>query len=195
MLVRQIFHTTKEKVQRTICLRRLCRENTVQIGNPVKINWKNIHASGQNQLVFGDFSICLGTISCQKQESGFAIGERSFVGVRSTIVSTSHVSIGNDVLIAHDCYITDTDGHSLSPAVRAKDIPNRWNNFKDWTVVDSKPITICENVWIGPRVVVLKGVQIGKGSVICAGSVVTKSIPEMTIAAGVPAKPIRSVDT
>ncbi len=55
----------------------------------------------------------------------------------------------------------------------------------------TKPVKIGNHVWIGTRVTILKGVNIGDGAVIAAGSVVTKDIPAGSLAAGVPAKIIR----
>lgn len=66
------------------------------------------------------------------------------------------------------------------------------NDFPGETQVDSKPVIIKDNVWIGCRVIVLKGVTIGSGAIIAAGAVVTKDVPENSIAAGVPARIISS---
>ena len=57
---------------------------------------------------------------------------------------------------------------------------------------EERPVTIGNDVWIGDRVIILAGVEIGDGCIIGAGSVVTKSIPAYSIAAGVPCKVIRS---
>jgi acetyltransferase-like isoleucine patch superfamily enzyme len=175
-------------------LSRLRENSSVTVGYPVRVSWSKISAEGENLIELANHVICRGAISCQKKGAAFSIGERSFVGSGTILVSTDRVIVGNDVLIAHDCYITDTDGHSLSSEIRKKDIPNRWKDFKDWSVVASAPVIIEDSVWIGPKVVILKGVTIGKGAIVCAGSVVTKSIPEMCMAAGVPAKIIRRTD-
>ena len=52
-------------------------------------------------------------------------------------------------------------------------------------------VTICDDVWIGARVIILPGVTIGKGSIIAAGAVVTKNVPEYAVVGGVPAKVIK----
>jgi maltose O-acetyltransferase len=74
----------------------------------------------------------------------------------------------------------DNDFHSLEPEKRQVKPP-------------SAPIILEENVWLGARVIVLRGVTIGKGSVIGAGSVVTKDIPPGVLAAGSPARVIRKL--
>jgi acetyltransferase-like isoleucine patch superfamily enzyme len=84
------------------------------------------------------------------------------------------IRIGEGVIIAHNVFIRDSDSHQL--------VGNR---------EPTQPIIIGDHVWIGLNSVVLKGVTIGSGSVIAAGSVVTRSIPEKCLAAGNPAKVIR----
>ena len=86
-----------------------------------------------------------------------------------------HVKIGNGVMISHDVTIMDTDAHVM--------------DYKGYKM--TKPIIIGDNVWIGLKATILKGVTIGKGSVIAAGALVTKNIPPGCLAAGVPAKVIK----
>lgn len=84
----------------------------------------------------------------------------------------NHIKIGNDVAIAHDVTIMDSDSHAI--------------NYEGYEI--SKPIIIGDNVWIGSRALILKGVQIGDGAIIAAGSVVTKNVEPKTIVAGVQQK-------
>lgn len=92
------------------------------------------------------------------------------------------IKIGKSCLIAANCQIIDGNGHDLS----FPDIENRIN-----TDGISKPVVIEDNVWIGANSIILPGVTIGKGSVIAAGSVVTKDIPPMVVAGGNPVKIIK----
>lgn len=114
-------------------------------------------------------------------ESGrIEIGPRTFVGSHSWLVSSQSIEIGADVLIAPFCYVQDTD-----------------HGFDDLTVPiasqksHSSPIVIEDGVWLGAHCVVTKGVRIGRGAVIGAGSVVTRDIPPNSVAVGSPARPIR----
>ncbi|MDY0143776.1 MAG: acyltransferase [Bacteroidales bacterium] len=88
------------------------------------------------------------------------------------------ISIGKNCLIAANTQIFDGGGHDLS----FDNIYNRIN-----TIGSSKEIIIEDAVWIGANSIILPGVRIGKGSVIAAGSVVTKDVKEMTIVGGNPA--------
>lgn len=100
------------------------------------------------------------------------IGNGTYLNRNTVIVSQKQVEIGNDCKIAWDVVIMDTDLHPL---------PGE-------TQIDPKPVVIKDNVWIGCRAIVLKGVTIGSGAIIAAGAVVTKDIPDYSIAAGVPAR-------
>lgn len=104
------------------------------------------------------------------------IGSFSSIGDRTQIHCADSVSIGNYVLISWDVNILEFDYHASGggPALSA-------------------PIVIEDEVWIGVRCIILKGVTIGKGSIIGAGAVVTKDIPAYTFAAGNPARPIKSI--
>lgn len=101
----------------------------------------------------------------------------------STITASTKIMIGDNVRIGSGCLITDSDSHQLQWEDR---LINRGK-------IGEAPITIEDNVFVGARSIILKGVTIGFGSVIGAGSVVTKNIPANCIAAGNPAKVIRKL--
>lgn len=90
------------------------------------------------------------------------------------------LSIGNDVLIASKVYISDHDHDFTSLG----DVP------KNWPLI-SAPVIVGDRVWIGENVSILKGVTLGDDCVVGANSVVTKSFPNRSVIAGVPAKTIR----
>jgi len=93
------------------------------------------------------------------------------------------ISIGSKVLIARRVAFVGRDDHRIDVVGRAIWDSGRSDSFK--TVVE-------DDVWIGHGAIVVSGVRIGRGSVIAAGSVVTRDIPRYSIAAGVPAKVVRS---
>jgi len=102
------------------------------------------------------------------------------------IGAVENVTIGNNVLIASKVFITDHNHGSYSGKIQ--DSPE---SIPVDRKIYSSSVTIEDNVWIGEFVAVLQGVTIGKGSIIGATSVVTKSIPEYSIAVGSPAKVIK----
>lgn len=95
----------------------------------------------------------------------------------ATIWCFKHIDIDNNVRIGANTLITDGDAHLDDPRAGKP-----------------KPVHICENVWLGMNVIVLKGVTIGRNSLVGAGSVVTKNIPENVVAAGNPCKVIKQLD-
>jgi len=103
------------------------------------------------------------------------------------ITGVFSVIIGNDVLIASKVYISDSQ-HGNYGGSSFHDSPFSTPNSRS---LSYKPVIIEDNVWIGESVCILAGVTIGRGAVIGANSVVTKDIPEGTIAAGNPAKIIK----
>ncbi|AZI23391.1 acetyltransferase [Chryseobacterium taklimakanense] len=103
------------------------------------------------------------------------------------ITAMQSVKIGNNVLMASKIYISDCSHGSYSGDINDStpdSVPSERPLF-------SKPVVIEDNVWLGEFVSVLPGVTIGKGTIVGANSVVSKSLPPNVIAVGSPAKPIK----
>jgi acetyltransferase-like isoleucine patch superfamily enzyme len=94
-----------------------------------------------------------------------------------TISAATSITIGNHVLLGSGCLVTDSDAHPIDPEERRQGGGGV-----------SKPIVIEDDVFVGARAMILKGVTIGKGSVVGAGAVVAKSVPPYSIVVGNPAK-------
>ena len=120
-------------------------------------------------------------IEARTTESKIEFGNNIFINNNFVIIAEDCVQIGNDILIGTNVEITDSDFHNLNPAER----------FGGKHEVSK--VVIEDNVWIGSNVKILKGVTIGKNSVIANGSVVTKSIPQNVVAGGIPAKIIKHI--
>jgi acetyltransferase-like isoleucine patch superfamily enzyme len=103
------------------------------------------------------------------------------------IVCNIDVTIGDRCLIASDVVILDDDGHPMDWRMRH----DHWPELPEDRL--GAPIIIEDNVWIGTRAILLKGVTIGSGAVIGAGAVVTHDVPSFVVAGGVPAKVIREL--
>ncbi|MDQ1284076.1 MAG: hypothetical protein QG620_424 [Patescibacteria group bacterium] len=109
------------------------------------------------------------------------IGRGVFIGENSVIRGQGGVTIGNDCLISPKVSILAVNHSFASADLLIKDQP-----------LDAKGIIIGDDVWVGGGATILDGVKIGRGSVIGAGSVVTKDIPEFSVAVGNPAKVVKS---
>ena len=115
------------------------------------------------------------------------------VGISSACIWVKeNIVIGNNVMIGGDSVIMDTDAHNLDYLVRRNKYQNvKGSSVNDYSSSNSKPINIGDDVLIGTRSIILKGVSIGARSIIGAGSVVVKSIPSDCIAGGNPCRVIR----
>lgn len=108
------------------------------------------------------------------------------VGIsQSAIVCQKEITIGNNVKIGGGVKIYDTDFHSLDALLRT--------SKEDFLHRKKVPVIIRDNAFIGAFSIILKGITIGKNSIIGAGSVVTHSVPDNQIWAGNPAKFIRNI--
>lgn len=111
------------------------------------------------------------------------IGKNTAIGASSFINSRCGMHIGNNVLIGHETILMDYDGHP----VFHKDKPVLDDTYGG----DAKPIRIEDDVWIAFRAIILKGVTIGRGSIVAANSCVTSDVPPNTLVAGNPARIVK----
>ena len=118
-----------------------------------------------------------------------------YIGDDTLISCTESIEIGSMTMIAHGVQIFDNDSHPLNSQEREFDyliITNQKSG--DRPKINTSPIKIGNNVWIGFNSIITKGVSIGDRSIVAAGSVVTKDVPANTLVAGNPAKIIREVE-
>ncbi len=108
---------------------------------------------------------------------------KNFAMTGGALVAANRITIGNDVNLGANSTMIDTDFHPLDPIERRL-------NPQD---AEAAPININDDVFIGMNCLILKGVTIGQNSIIGAGSVVSRDIPPGVIAAGNPAKIIKSI--
>ncbi|GIW99744.1 MAG: hypothetical protein KatS3mg111_3077 [Pirellulaceae bacterium] len=111
------------------------------------------------------------------------IGCNSFIGRGSVIVCRAAITIGEHALIAEYVTIRDQDHRCAAGRPRSE------GGF------ETSPIIIGNNVWIGAKATITRGVVIGSGSIIGAGAVVTRDLPDNVVAVGVPARVVRQIET
>lgn len=123
------------------------------------------------------------------------IGNNVFMNYNSFIGSMEAVTIGNDVIIATNVRIFDNNNHPTSPTQREMMSHNDfYGELWTWKYAEHKPVVIGDNVWIGEFSAILKGVTIGKGSIVASHSVVTKDVPPYVIVAGNPARVVKRLE-
>jgi acetyltransferase-like isoleucine patch superfamily enzyme len=111
------------------------------------------------------------------------IGGGSFLNIGVMVAAAALVEIGEHCMLANGCFVTDANHRFDDPA-----LPVPWQGFST-----KGPTRIGDNVWCGANVVVTSGVTIGERCVIGANSVVTTDLPAYSIAAGAPARVLRSI--
>jgi acetyltransferase-like isoleucine patch superfamily enzyme len=134
-----------------------------------------------------------GKLVTERSVSKLVIGDRVFIGGGSIVDCSNSIIFEDCILVSYQCIFADSDNHSPRLSIRIRDLQDWQIGHHDWDTHLSSPIVVRHGAWIGARSIVLKGVEIGKGSIIGAGSVVTKSVPAWTVAAGNPARVIRSI--
>lgn len=123
------------------------------------------------------------------------IGDYCYVGEGARIWSADNIRIGNRVLISHLVSIYDSTTHPLRADLRHahyREILRSGHPKK--IALGERPVELCDDVWIGSHAVILRGVTLGRGCVVAAGSVVTRSCAEFSLVAGNPAKEIRKLE-
>ena len=113
------------------------------------------------------------------------IGDGSYIGYQTTIVTGRGIHIGRHVLIANRVVIAGDDSHPLDAVAR--------RNGEPPALQDVKSIWIDDDAWIADGATILKGVQIGRGAVVAAKAVVTGDVPPATVVAGNPARVVKDV--
>jgi acetyltransferase-like isoleucine patch superfamily enzyme len=144
-------------------------------------------------ITIGRESQILGQLLVMAHGGRIEIGHSCFIGENSRIWSAAAVRIGDRVLISHGVNIHDTNSHSLSAASRHEHVKRIFSEGHPRSFTDPPPhapITIEDDAWIGFNSIVLKGVTIGKGAVIGAGSVVTRDVDPFAVVVGNPARVI-----
>jgi acetyltransferase-like isoleucine patch superfamily enzyme len=172
---------------------------------------ENVHI-GENTLITADYAfkrflskqpqaLVIGS-NCTMDGVHFAIGREGRVSIgeycyftNAVLLCELELRIGNYVIIGWNATIADTDFHPISPAERIADAVacSPLANGRQRPEILKRPVIIEDDVWIGPNATILKGVRIGQGSFIEAGSLVTRDVPPRSRVLGNPAQIIGQV--
>jgi acetyltransferase-like isoleucine patch superfamily enzyme len=150
----------------------------VFLGKHVQI----IHRGSKGRLVTGRG--CRIADNCFLDVGGrglISIGARTVIGPSTRIMASTSVQIGACCMISWNCSIFDSIGHRM------------WLEGQEESEIEA-PITIGDEVWIGPYSIIMKGVTIGNNSIVGAGSVIRRDVPPDTLVYGNPARPVGKVD-
>lgn len=128
-----------------------------------------------------DAQVKIGVWGREPDDGRIQIGHYVLISPGARISAADEIVIGNNVMMANGVYITDSDWHGIYDRVNRPD-------------TDS-PVHIGDNVWLGDRSTVLKGVTIGDNSIVAAGAVVSKNVPANVVVAGNPAKVVKHLDS
>jgi acetyltransferase-like isoleucine patch superfamily enzyme len=166
--------------------------DSVRLGHDSRISYKDVHMKKGCRIDVGDNSLIECGIFFDREQASVKIGDRSIIGAASLVCADS-IIIGDDVLISWGCTIIDHNAHSIVWSERKDDAIKWAKGEKDWSKVLIDKVVIENKVWVGFNSIILKGLTVGEGAIIGAGSVVTKDVAPYTIVAGNPARFIREI--
>lgn len=172
--------------------RRSSKFSGLTVGPNSRLWAHRMRLAPDGEIVIGAQCMILGKLVLEKPGASIAIGDATFIG-GSLVASAYRVEIGARVLISSGCVITDHDSHSLRAEERADDGRSWLQGIKDWSRVMHADVEIHDDAWIGVNSIIVKGVTVGEGAVVAAGSVVTRDVPPRTLVAGNPARPVRAL--
>jgi maltose O-acetyltransferase len=162
---------------------RQCLRQATHMGRMVRV-WGRPSIKNEGTLVIGErtrLDSRIATLELVVKKGGvLEIRDGSYINYGGSIAAMKRVQIGANCLIGTFAMISDNQFHRLEPERR-------------YELPESSPVILEDNVWLGGRVIVLPGVTIGEGSVIGAGSVVTRDIPPRCVAVGAPAKVVKKL--
>ena len=167
------------------------RGRTARIGRHARIFNIGVADSqiqiGENTWIYGDLLVFA-------HGGEIRIGDWCYVGEGTRIWSASLIHIGNRVLISHNVNIFDSRTHPIEPIKRHEHFRAiaTTGHPKDIDLA-AKPVYIEDDAWIGASSCILRGLRIGSGAIVAAGSVVTRDVPPMVVVAGNPAVIVRSI--
>jgi acetyltransferase-like isoleucine patch superfamily enzyme len=151
-------------------------------------SFRRFHSEQQVGLIVGRDCTLDGCQFSVGKSGRIAIGDQCYL-TNVILMCESEIRVGNRVMIGWNTALADSDFHPIDPALRIKDAMHLSPAQAPATrpPIETKPIVIEDEVWIGPMVTILKGVTIGAGAFIEPGSMITRDVPAATRVGGNPA--------
>jgi acetyltransferase-like isoleucine patch superfamily enzyme len=171
-----------------------------------RMNKRKVRACGRNSVIqgyvdvrgsrgtitVGDECTLQGLLVVENDAAEIRVGNNVFIGSATVLDCATRIELEDDVLLSYQCLLIDSNNHSNDASLRRNDQPDvKYGRPYNWKAIPSAPIRICRGAWIGARAIILKGVTVGEGAIVGAGSVVTKNVEPYTIVAGNPARVVR----
>lgn len=156
--------------------------------------WIDNIAGDPDCISIGQSCVIQGQLLVYPHGGRIAIGDWCFVGPNSRIWSGASITIGNRVLISHDVNIFDNDTHPLDAAARHRHfraIKQRGHPLD--ISLNDEPVIIEDDAWVSAKSIILKGVTVGRGAIVAAGAVVTRSVAPFCVVAGNPARVVKKL--
>ncbi len=168
------------------------RRYSCRLHNGGEILAKNGHQS--ESITVGHGTHIRGQLLTFGHGGRISMGDYCYVGDGSKLWSAERITIGDRVLIGHNSSIFDCDTHPLNAVERHRQFVEIITKGHPYELdLREQPVTIEDDVWIGCNVVVLKGITIGRGAIVGAGSIVTHDVPPLVLVAGNPARVVREL--
>ncbi|MDQ7918281.1 acyltransferase [Mesonia sp. MT50] len=168
-------------------------KNKAVLGNNIIFNRKSkIINTKRKNIIISNNVLMFGLLQ-SKNDGVIKIGSNTSIRTGCKIFCAKEIKIGTNVIFADNVIISDTNHHPTHPDDRKKMIQSGWSTeLWSWKYGTSKAISIGNNVWLGQYSRVTKGVKIGENSIVASNAVVTKDVPPNSIAAGNPAKIVKT---
>jgi acetyltransferase-like isoleucine patch superfamily enzyme len=150
-------------------------------------------SNNPERIILGSNCHIYGMLTVFNYGGKIEIGNHCSVGEYSRIVSGKNITIGNRVMIAHNVNILDNNSHPKSAHLRHEDFVTTYAGNSREFDLESAEIVIEDDVWIGFNSIILKGVRIGQGAIIGAGSIVVKDVEPWTVNVGNPLRCVQKL--
>ena len=177
--------------------RRLAKTAVVgcEVWSGPAMRWTVEDGVKREDVVIGSHVVFMGGLARCYRGGKLCIGSYCAFADGLSLIAFRSVTIGDFFLCGRDVYISDTNEHPLEPELRRRHtIAGLTRGMPpDRSVAAWKPVCIGNDVWVGEKAIIVKGVSIGDGVVVGAGAVVTHDVPARVVVAGNPARIVKAI--